>query len=112
MGHAGAAKVATGLLKDVVGNVYLVVLRMDDLKARTEMVEAMVAEAAIAPKTAEEDAEEGSGRILSMVRMKLWRERSIKHSRIVLSFGVRDLTRIRPCIPQTEPQEGEAGGGL
>ena len=26
--HAGAAKVATGLLKDVVGNVYLVVLRM------------------------------------------------------------------------------------
>lgn len=84
--HASEAKVATGFLKDLVGPVSFVVLRLDDVKARTLMVEAMVAEAAIAPKTAEAHAEAqaNAGGIISMARMKLWRERSGRHSRINL----------------------------
>ena len=84
--HASEAKVATGFLKDVVGPVSFLVLRMDDVTARTVMVDAMLADAAIAPRTAEAHAEAqaNAGGIINMARMKLWRERSGKHSRINL----------------------------
>merc|ERR1719217_700332 len=71
--HAKSPKTCTAFLKELVGPITLTIHRLADPAKREAVVTAMTAEAT-------GDEEVVASKIINMARMKLWRERSFKHS--------------------------------